>query len=119
MSCWVAPALAAEYWGVSLPEVLDCIADGALLMQREGGFLFVDVLPVDAAYTPWGARQRREAPATFVALSDAEVEALQEDVDQTPFDEEPQDQDTPAMGSHAWRTIREQTGRLRRRPIAA
>jgi hypothetical protein len=102
---------------------LDCIEEGALLMQREGGFLFVDVLPAEAAHTPWGARERREAPATFVALSGPEVAALEDIAEaEEPFeamDEESAEEEAPAMGSGAWRSAREQAGRLRRPPIAA
>jgi len=43
MSSWVAPAVAAEIWGLSLEEVMRHIANGTVPSRTDGRFLFVDV----------------------------------------------------------------------------
>jgi hypothetical protein len=43
MSSWVAPAVAAEIWGVSVDHVLDGIANGSIPSHVDGQFLFVDM----------------------------------------------------------------------------
>ena len=48
MPCWVVPAVAAEFWGVSVEQVLADIAAGRLVTQNEGGLLFVAVGPAAA-----------------------------------------------------------------------
>ena len=63
MPCWVVPAVAAEFWGVSVEQVLADVAAGRVATQREGGLLFVAVGP------PVGA----DFPAPAHALSHAEV----------------------------------------------
>jgi hypothetical protein len=46
MPCWVVPAVAAEFWGVSVEQVLADIAVGRLVTQNEGGLVFVAVGPM-------------------------------------------------------------------------
>ena len=68
MSCWVVPAVAAEYWGVSLTTVWDRICTDQVPHKAEGGFLFVDVDPwgTDCADAPG-----REPPPTYIAADEA------------------------------------------------
>ncbi len=133
MPCWVVPTLAADYWNISLQEVLDCIQSGVVRTLQFGHFSFVDVIPVDEACTPHGAR--RGLLPTFVPLSDAENQALiaqlpppsDSDADVDSEDLEPMqipqthcaDEEAPALGSLAWRASRQRAGRLRRPPMAA
>ncbi len=41
MSCWVAPNLAADFWGLSLAEVLQLISSGRVKSCVDAGFSFV------------------------------------------------------------------------------
>jgi hypothetical protein len=41
LSCWVAPKIAADIWGLSLGEILALIASGRLTACMNGGFQFV------------------------------------------------------------------------------
>jgi hypothetical protein len=45
MPCWVVPAVAAEFWGVSLEHVMADVAAGRVATWTERGVLFVEVLP--------------------------------------------------------------------------
>ena len=47
MSCWVVPAIAAEFWGVTLDVVWDRIYSDLVPHKTEQGFVFIDV-------DPWG-----------------------------------------------------------------
>lgn len=138
MPCWVVPTLAADYWNVPLQEVLDCIQSGVVRTLQFGYFSFVDVVPVDEACTPHGAR--RGLLPTFVPLSDAENRALiaqlpsptDSDADLAVEEIEGEDLETmqiaqphdtdeeaPPLGSQAWQASRQKAGRLRRPPMAA
>jgi hypothetical protein len=69
MSCWVVPAIAAEFWGVTLDVVWDRIHSDLVPHKTEDGFVFIDV-------DPWGPNlegQSTPPPPTFVmspALAD-------------------------------------------------
>lgn len=43
MSCWVAPAVAAEMWHCAIEQVLEAVRNGTLPSRVEGGFLLVEV----------------------------------------------------------------------------
>ena len=45
MSCWVAPSLAAEMWGMPLEQLMARIRSGEIATKQEQGFTFVDVAP--------------------------------------------------------------------------
>ena len=62
MSCWVAPKIAAEIWGLSLAEILALIAGGRLTTCIDGGFRFVRLPP----FSPSGqSLPREQRPPTF------------------------------------------------------
>src|SRR5689334_1550062 len=63
MSCWVVPAVAAEYWGVSLDVVWDRIYSDLVPHKTERGFVFIDVDPWNP--DPSGALHHTP-PATYV-----------------------------------------------------
>jgi hypothetical protein len=143
MPCWVAPAVAAEMWGMPVDHVMAKIRDGAIPSKSEAGFLFVDIMP-----EPWAPSSQAPSgppPETFVAVSDAELEALATpaappapalafnapDYVSTPFvmentiryseDEEGgvepfQDEETPTFSAKDWRRVRAETGRMRKAP---
>src|SRR5687767_12895351 len=89
MPCWVVPAVAAEFWGVSVEQVLADVAAGRVATQREGGLLFVAVGPpvgadlparADAEMWPRHATGRRSlawaSPGTQPIVTTAERDAL-------------------------------------------
>jgi hypothetical protein len=41
LSCWVAPKIAAEFWGLPVANILALVASGRLLSCVDGGFAFV------------------------------------------------------------------------------
>jgi hypothetical protein len=43
MSCWVAPAVAAEMWHCGIEQVLEAVRNGSIPSRIEGGFLLVEV----------------------------------------------------------------------------
>jgi hypothetical protein len=43
MSCWVAPAVAAEMWHCGIEQVLEAVRNGSVPSRIEGGFLLVEV----------------------------------------------------------------------------
>ncbi len=73
MSCWVAPAIAAELWGLSLRDIQEMIRRGRLTTQTDNGFSFVR-LP---NFSIHGLRRPPEArPSTFAAVTPDELNAL-------------------------------------------
>lgn len=83
MSCWVVPAVAAEYWGVSLDAVWGRIYDDHVPHKVERGFVFVDL-------DPWRGDSsggvRHEPPPTFVLADDSDEPAADTDYSQSPFE---------------------------------
>lgn len=67
MSCWVVPNVAAEIWGVSLDEVMQRIASGAVISKREYGFLLVDTAPLGPLFVSTAAEGKAK-PRTWVAV---------------------------------------------------
>jgi len=124
MSCWVVPAIAAEFWGMPLDLIMQQIALGQLPTKLEQGFTFIDVAPDSPVYEP--AR-----PQTFTVMSDQQLGALSSDESTPPKksnipdlkDEDdtlPLNEEPPAPKStQNYRTARKETGRLRIPPMQA
>ncbi len=70
MSCWVTPAVAAEYWGVAVDVVWDRIHCDLVPHKNERGFVFVDVDPWTPAFT---GHLVHEPPPTFIPATAPEV----------------------------------------------
>ena len=70
MSCWVVPAIAAEFWGVALDVVWDRIHSDLVPHKMENGFVFIDV-------DPWGPCTDSQVipPPTFVLSQELAEEA--------------------------------------------
>jgi hypothetical protein len=102
MSSWVAPAVAAEIWGVSLEQVMEHIANGTIPSRTDGRFLFVDVAAHGLPCPPEQHQCSDQAlvtPQELMALNGAASgdTELPPDISQ-------------------WREARCQTSRLRRPP---
>mgnify|MGYP000194566917 CR=1 FL=1 len=123
MSCWVVPAVAAEFWGLTVEQVLERIRKGTVTWKQELGFTLVDVAPASPK-AKTGIRPPAARPATFVSakppsaeeeleeqiLSEAEMEAL------LAFENDELDEDDQRLDWHAARAA---TSRLRRAPSPA
>lgn len=70
MSCWVTPAVAAEYWGVTIDVVWDRIQSDLVPHKNERGFVFVDVDPWTPAFT---GHVLHDPPPTFVPAAAPEL----------------------------------------------
>jgi len=101
MSSWVAPAVAAEIWGVSLEQVMEHIANGTIPSRMDGRFLFVDVAAHGLPYPPEPhcSDQALVTPQELMALTGPASD--DEDV---------------LLDLSQWREARCLTGRLRRPP---
>src|SRR5215213_9463759 len=69
MPCWVAPAVAAEMWGMPVDHVMAKVCEGAVPSKTEAEFLFVDIMP--EPWAPAAASPSGPPPKTFVSMSDA------------------------------------------------
>ena len=106
MSCWVVPSIAADLWGVSVQQVMEGMKSGHIPNKTESGFTFVDVAPNSPKLeTP--RRFRPATPKTFTEVSPEELAALTGE------------QDEESINLADWREARENSKRLRRRPLAA
>jgi hypothetical protein len=125
------PAVAAEYWGVSLSVVWDRIYSDLVPHKTERGFVFIDVDPWNP--TPSGALPHNP-PATFVS-ADAEPDGLSTmvcDEDETFLDDcldedeelmldggdlpELDEEESATFGRLSWQEVRETVSRTRRPP---
>jgi hypothetical protein len=79
MTCWVAPTLAAELWGITVEEILQRIISGDLKSHEDGGFLFID------ANAP--RYRAADRPATYQTLKSADLVQMEADI--TPIDDTP------------------------------
>jgi hypothetical protein len=123
MASWVAPAIAAEMWGVSVDFILAGIADGSISSCVDGQFLFVDI-----AASGYAASTPRPAPAEHPILSKEELQALTfqpvSDVHPESIPDQPQresvneEEDDSSRDISLWRISRQQASRLRRPPHA-
>jgi hypothetical protein len=103
MSSWVAPAVAAEIWGVSVEEVMRHIADGTVPSRTDGRFLFVDVAATGLPFsTSRGESQNLVTPQEMTALA-----AQPSDAGEAPLD------------ITQWRQVRGRTSQTRRAPRIA
>jgi len=112
MSCWVVPTIAAEFWGMPLEQVMQCINRGELTTKIEQGFMFVDVAPDSPIYAPNGLAPE-DRPQTFTAVTsvtDDELAALADEVREVDEDQLPEEPDSPepesAKAHGDWRSAR-------------
>lgn len=143
MSCWVVPAVAAEYWGVTLDVVWERIYSDLVPHKTERGFMFVDVDPwhpncdgfllhdPPATFVPADVSVIAEpvisetllyqnTPATEDELLQQEVLSLEEtailDEEELPdLDEE----ESATFGRLSWQEVRQTVSRTRRPPPRA
>ena len=71
MACWVVPAMAAEFWGITVEQVWSRVREGNVASKAECGFTFVDVAPWAAEAPP--ARAAEHAP-TFVGAAERDAQ---------------------------------------------
>lgn len=109
MACWVAPAVAAEYWGVSLEEVWNRVQNGSTACKSESGFTFVDVAPDSPEF-----HASALAPAAAPVLTYVAVDRQPEAVIACSGDDEFADTELPNRCA-----VRASVARLRRPPRAA
>jgi hypothetical protein len=114
MSSWVAPAIAAEIWGVSVEHVLAGIANGSIPSHVDGQFLFVDMA---------GIGFPRSTPRPEPVISNDELQALTfqpaaEIEDSIAQDEDviAEEEDDSSRDIAQWRTARQQASHTRRPP---
>ena len=72
MSCWVVPAVAAEYWGVTLDVVWARIYQRLVPHKAESGFVFIDVDP----WRPSASQRPSPPPATYEPAEQAPLAAI-------------------------------------------
>jgi hypothetical protein len=129
LSCWVAPRIAAEIWGVSVSEILELIAHGRLLSCIDGGFSFVRLpqfaifgqrLPIERrppTFNPVSDVVHFEKPPNEQIVTPAEQAALS---DEHAADESelgpPPDEDPNDNRIAGWREGRKRAGAMRRGP---
>lgn len=113
MSCWVVPTLAAEFWSISLEQVLLRIREGTVTTKVEHGFTFVDVVPEARESVARPENRSVDTPLTYVPITREELAALTEGLDEPPEADRP---DPPALGSAAWVEVRHQAAQRRRGP---
>lgn len=75
MACWVAPAVAAEFWGVSLEEVWTRVQNGSAACKSDSGFTFIDVAPGSAEIQAHAPVAAPSPVLTYVAV-DQQPEAI-------------------------------------------
>lgn len=132
MSCWVVPAVAAEFWGIPVDAVLARVRDGLVEHKTEQGFVFVDVAPWSIDFV--AARPIGPAPPTFVAATDDETlrpaheappEIATSDREEPVADDEEgllaslSDEETESFSRLSWQEVRRNVSRTRRRPLAS
>ena len=133
MSCWVVPAVAAEYWGVSLDVVWDRIYSDLVPHKTERGFVFIDVDPWNpdpngallhtppATYVEAKGEMASEGASTMVCEEDEEFldegldeeeELMMDGGDLPELDEE----ESATFGRLSWQEVRASVSRTRRPP---
>jgi hypothetical protein len=110
MSCWVVPALAAEYLGTTVEELLSRVRLGTIPTRTENGFTFVDVAPHSRR---WDEPEMR--PPTFVELTAEELAALHEPAAAA---EKPAVRADEAEVEREWSGVRRRIAAMRRRRAA-
>src|SRR5687768_6336715 len=135
MACWVVPAIAAEFWGVSIDHVMGQVRDGHVESKSEDGFLFVDVAPESLPFNAQPAAA--PPPPTYALVTREEIEALgvepeslvmrrEEEADgptdaDDAVEEDPPDAETVVHADERpdWHLVRSTVARTRRPPMAA
>ncbi|HEX2972939.1 MAG TPA: hypothetical protein VHP11_11435 [Tepidisphaeraceae bacterium] len=127
MSCWVVPAVAAEYWGIPITQVLERAKSGAVASKTEFGFMLVDVAP-NSPRAETGFRPPAANPPTYVKASDeltaeeefalADAKPAREEPSEEPADPELVTETTDLDETFDWREARRAAGRQRRAPRA-
>ena len=140
MACWVAPAVAAEFWGVTLDDIWTRILNDSVAHKAESGFIFIDVgLPGSGRSVPRPPTYVAAAeflaagdsapdldalfgsPPEVVADADPPIATLAEGNGQDESDEsrelpELDDVESASFGRLNWQDVREQVSRTRRPP---
>jgi hypothetical protein len=133
MPSWVAPAVAAELWGVTVAHILAEVVAGRLGSRTEGELLFVDIDPSREACAPQARPQAYRRSLAWTAstttqpiVTAAERDALLEEssvLSEFEIENEFAD-DAPAVQSLAdddvpnWDEVRAHVSRTRRPPAA-
>ena len=128
MSCWVAPKIAADFWGLPLVDILSLIATGGLRSQEDGGFRFVRLpslanvgqrLPVHERPPTFNTitneshlENARGEEAVTPAERDELIEPSSEESEMGP----PPDEDPNDNRIAGWREGRKRASALRRGP---
>ena len=143
MSCWVVPAVAAEYWGVTLDVVWDRIYSDLVPHKAERGFVFVDVDPwhpncdgfllhaPPATFEPADAGAASEPVTSDTLLCEKPIEldddlladqSLSQD-EQAILDEDDlpdlDEEESATFGRLSWQEVRQNVARTRRPPPRA
>jgi hypothetical protein len=139
----VVPAVAAEYWGVTLDVVWDRIYSNLVPHKTERGFVFVDVDPwhpncdgflindPPATFVPAGAGAVTEPVTSDTLLCEPTIE-LEEELlsgDSLSLDEEAMldedelpnldEEESATFGRLSWKEVRQSVARTRRPPPRA
>ena len=119
MSCWVAPSIAAEIWGIPVQQILRMIEAGELTTLDERGWTFVDVAPESPALSSKPPASI-PAPPTYTPLAHEDLSEMEEQalgLDEPSDDEErsfdPAQEESTFKG---WRSARGRTSKLRLAP---
>ncbi len=78
MASWVSPAIAADMWNMTVPEILARAHRGELQTKQEGPFTFVNI---DSSIEGNVETPARLTPPTFSVLTDEEVSSLLEPIE--------------------------------------
>lgn len=128
MSCWVAPKIAADFWGLGLADLLAAVANGCVPACVDGGFEFVSLAHASLNNQKLPRSQRPRTFNTFDSTLNLENSRPQEVV--TPEEREaltdeaaneselgpPPDEDPQDNRIAGWREGRRRTGATRRPP---
>jgi hypothetical protein len=143
MSCWVVPAVAAEYWGVTVAVVWERIYNDLVPHKTERGFVFVDVdpwqpncdgfvihqppatyVPAEVVWAPQPVTSDSLLRDTLIELDDEllagdslsdDEEALLDEDELPELDEE----ESATFGRLSWDEVRQTVARTRRPPPRA
>jgi hypothetical protein len=120
MPCWVAPAIAADMWGISVEQVMAGISNGAIPSRIDGSFLFVMMHtqnePVAAAAPVKEVVQGEEETSAGVLTSEEQM-ALGEFRDEDEAEmEEVESSGVNQMDISQWRQGRAEASRMRQPP---
>jgi hypothetical protein len=129
LSCWVAPKIAAEIWGLSLGDILALVASGRISACVNGGFEFVRLprFSIFGQNLPPESRPPTFHPIEFAVNSEkvspqrvvkpeerAALAAAEDEAEMGP----PPDEDPNDNRISGWREGRRRTATLRRGPAS-